>query len=754
MSSERNADPAGAKAGIQERLWSVLIRKRRSTSHARRSRFLRLTVVVAMLGAVLAATAGKVPNAVAGGSGSDLGSNGQHRRAFYNFGHNPNELSEVTGDLAAGANALEPDVMSFTDAAVAGFTNINSTAGASGLFMYHDHVIAATRLPTTVEDWLEAVHTKVVDGSNVALIAFDIKSAAATSDNGKKLLDAVHAHLNYGGVNVNVIFSVASEADGGVFSQIIPLLGAREGVMIDADNDPVKIYNYFDGLGAAGHIAYGNGSLGVQYGFAPNVLLGIEEASWARAGQVPAFAIPYAYPISLESDMDAFITAGADGLIPDVDFPIVAPGDTQTKISNLAAKINARNDIYMATAADDPLHPVVEAYGLRVVTRDDVAGAGTDSNITFTLSGCNGTSSVTVNTDFIGHMESGDVNFVTLPSKDLGKLQSLTLSSDGSHGGILQTQEWDPGLIEISSANFGIPYSDHRGATFSSDIDSDTPATKALAGWGNKCAASTALASSLNPSTYGQSVKFTATVTPAAGSTAPTGTVNFFDGATSIGSVALTAGSASISTTALTAGTHSVTAKYSGDDTFMANVSAVVSQNVAPAATTTALLSSVNPSVFGQPVALTATVSAVAPGAGTPTGTLKLLDGTVQIGTGSLVGGSLTVTTSSFAVASHSITAVYVGDANFKASTSATLTQVVNRAPTATTLTAAPAGTATFGNPVTFTATVNVPAPGAGTPTGPVVFTVDGTTVQTVNLNAALQAAVTTTSLGAGNHIV
>src|SRR5690242_10593711 len=119
-----------------------------------------LSVAVAMMvaSALLATVAVKAPPAAAGGSPADLGSNGQHRRPFYIFGHNPNELSEVDGDLAAGANALEPDVMSFTDDAhTPGFTYINPTADESGLFMYHDHVLVTTRLPTTVEDWLEYV---------------------------------------------------------------------------------------------------------------------------------------------------------------------------------------------------------------------------------------------------------------------------------------------------------------------------------------------------------------------------------------------------------------------------------------------------------------------------------------------------------------------------------------------------------------------------------------------------------------------
>jgi hypothetical protein len=77
----------------------------------------------------------------------------------------------------------------------------------------------------------------------------------------------------------------------------------------------------------------------------------------------------------------------------------------------------------------------------------------------------------------------------------------------------------------------------------------------------------TTLASSLDPSTFGQAVTFTAAVTPSAA----TGTVNFEDGTTSISgcsAVRLSGGSATCAVSTLTAGTHTITAAYSGDSTY------------------------------------------------------------------------------------------------------------------------------------------------------------------------------------------
>src|SRR5207244_6987882 len=54
---------------------------------------------------------------------------------------------------------------------------------------------------------------------------------------------------------------------------------------------------------------------------------------------------------------------------------------------------------------------------------------------------------------------------------------------------------------------------------------------------------------------------------------------------------------------------------------------------VGQAGSTTAVSSSQNPSVFGQSVTFTATVSPVAPGAGTRTGTVTFYDGVTSLGT-------------------------------------------------------------------------------------------------------------------------
>jgi hypothetical protein len=255
-------------------------------------------------------------------------------------------------------------------------------------------------------------------------------------------------------------------------------------------------------------------------------------------------------------------------------------------------------------------------------------------------------------------------------------------------------------------------------------------------------ATKTTLITSGSPSQLGQSVTFTATVAiSGGGGVTPDGTVTFYDGATVLQTVPLTGATAAYSTTALTAGMHSITAEYSGDASIdvLPSTSAVLSQDVQAQATIT-LAPSVNPSNYGSPVVFTATIAS---GSTTPaTGTVKFFDGATNIGSGTLTGnpGVATYTTSTLSVATHPITATYVGDANNSSGTSNLVNQVVNQTQTTTTVTATPVpGVANKAEAIT--ATVKVTA-GAGTPTGTVTFTSGTTTLGTTTLSAAGTATI------------
>jgi hypothetical protein len=111
------------------------------------------------------------------------------------------------------------------------------------------------------------------------------------------------------------------------------------------------------------------------------------------------------------------------------------------------------------------------------------------------------------------------------------------------------------------------------------------------------------LASSPNPSTVGQAVAFTATVTGEYGGTA-TGTVTFSNGSTVLGSATLSGDVATLSDSSLAAGTYNVVAAYAGDSNFQASSSAAVAQVVnaatAPGFSLTASPSSLTMQSGGQ----------------------------------------------------------------------------------------------------------------------------------------------------------
>ena len=95
----------------------------------------------------------------------------------------------------------------------------------------------------------------------------------------------------------------------------------------------------------------------------------------------------------------------------------------------------------------------------------------------------------------------------------------------------------------------------------------------------NKASTSTSLMSSPNPSSAGQTVKFTATVKASTSGT-PTGTVTFKDGTSTLGSSALASGTAVFSTNKLAKGKHSITAVYGGSSSYLGGTSPVVMQTV------------------------------------------------------------------------------------------------------------------------------------------------------------------------------
>ena len=186
----------------------------------------------------------------------------------------------------------------------------------------------------------------------------------------------------------------------------------------------------------------------------------------------------------------------------------------------------------------------------------------------------------------------------------------------------------------------------------------------------------TTLTSAPNPSVVGQAVTFTASVSPCC---ILTGTVTFFDGSSALGTATLAPAQspapsqATFGVSNLAAGSHSIAATYGGDSNDNGSTSASLTQVVRPSAAIT-IASSPNPSIVGQSVNFTATVSP-----STATGTVTFLDGSRALITNlPLSGGKTTFSVPNLSIGAHSITAAYSGDSNYGGSTSSVLTQTVN----------------------------------------------------------------------------
>jgi hypothetical protein len=260
-------------------------------------------------------------------------------------------------------------------------------------------------------------------------------------------------------------------------------------------------------------------------------------------------------------------------------------------------------------------------------------------------------------------------------------------------------------------------------------------------------ATTTAVTSSLNPASVGQSVTFTAAVTPAFNAGALTGCVTFYDGTTALSSVAISNGQANINTSSLSAGTHSITASYSGDTNYLPSTSTALTESVNGMNTTLTLTSSVNPSGLDSPVTFTATITAQ--DGGQATGNVTFLDGSTALGSSAVSGNSASLTRSGLAIGTHSIIAIYSGDSNFAGSTSNTVLQVVTKATTTTSLVSS-VNPSMQGKPVTFMAVVSSLA---GTPTGKIKY-LNGTTVMATLKLTSGSAKYTTSKLPPGANSI
>jgi hypothetical protein len=243
---------------------------------------------------------------------------------------------------------------------------------------------------------------------------------------------------------------------------------------------------------------------------------------------------------------------------------------------------------------------------------------------------------------------------------------------------------------------------------------------------------------SVTPSsvTLGDTVTYSATVTPASGPGTPTGTVAFTVNGSPLCTATLSGGTGSCTSTLAPVGTDTITGSYSGDTTFGPSAG-LTTLTVAPpsgARPTTTTITATPSTVSQHQVVTYAATVAPTTGPGTPTGTVTFTINGGTLCTATLSGGSGSCTSSLAPVGVNTVLGSYSGDANFQVS-SGTTTLTVNgvASPTVTTIQVNPTSV-TFGDTVTYSATV-APTSGSGTPSGTVDFTIGSTDLCTATLS-------------------
>jgi large repetitive protein len=246
------------------------------------------------------------------------------------------------------------------------------------------------------------------------------------------------------------------------------------------------------------------------------------------------------------------------------------------------------------------------------------------------------------------------------------------------------------------------------------------------------------LSTSGTPSTFGSPVTFTSTISNAQDNC----TFRFAVDGTFVGNGSTSGSTATFTTSTLTAGSHTINATCTANNNFAPVAAPALTQVVNQATPTLSLSTSGTPSIFGNPVTFTSTISNAQDSC-----TFRFsVDGTF-VGNGTTNGSTATFTTSTLTAGSHTINATCTANNNFAPVGAPALTQVVNQA--SPTLSLSTSGTpSALGSPVTFTSTISNAQDNCT-----FRFAVDGTFVGNGTTSGST-ATFTTSTLTAGSHTI
>jgi hypothetical protein len=334
--------------------------------------------------------------------------------------------------------------------------------------------------------------------------------------------------------------------------------GARTGILTIVDSDPSSPTTIqFTGTGAA---AIGPGSLklsATSFNFGTGTL-GITNNNKAAltltntgSTAIAITSLTYSNPEFTEDSTSTCGSslAGSSSCLVYNDFTPNAPGSRSGSLTIVDSDPTSPSKIvFSGVGTLVKLSPTGLGFGRSPVNH-------TSPTLTLTLTNVSTTATLNISQVAIGGANPGDF-----------QIQSSTCSGAINPGGTCTVVSTFTATA-VGARSATLNFTDDGGAS---------PQVIQMTGTGLAITTSAKLTSSLNPSSPGQTVTFTATVSPATA----TGTVQFLDGATVIGTATLSSGSASFATSALSSGTHSITAAYSGDAIDASSTSSALIQTV------------------------------------------------------------------------------------------------------------------------------------------------------------------------------
>jgi len=278
-------------------------------------------------------------------------------------------------------------------------------------------------------------------------------------------------------------------------------------------------------------------------------------------------------------------------------------------------------------------------------------------------------------------------------------------------------------------------------AVYSGDVNHAGVTTSSVSVTVGQITPVVSLSSSTSSASFGSALTLTASVSSAA---SPGGSVIFKDGTTTLGSAAISGGTASLTVASLGQGGHTITAVYGGDANNLSATSASVLVTITQVATGVTLGVSAASASYGATLTLTASIS----GGNAPGGTVTFMDGASNLGSVTVSSAGASLNIASLAVGTHGLTAIYSGDTNNVAATSAVASVTIVKLAPAVSL-AASASSVSANTALTFTATLS----GGSTPSGTITFKDGATSLGSVSISGA-GASLTISSLAVGSHSI